>query len=47
VTPSVIISPPAQCADFTVTTFARGFTREVNIVINAVANEDPLRPCWR
>jgi hypothetical protein len=38
VTPSVIISPPAQCAEFTVTTFARGFPREINIVINAVAN---------
>lgn len=35
---SVIISPPNQCADFTVTTFDRGFQREINIVVNTFAN---------
>src|SRR5918992_289931 len=40
VTPSVLISPPDQCGDFTVTTFARGFAREVNVIISAFANGD-------
>jgi hypothetical protein len=37
---SVIISPPDQCADFTVTTFDRGFAREISIVVSAHANGD-------
>jgi hypothetical protein len=40
---SVVISPPDQCASFTVTTFARGFTREVNVVISAFANGEPAQ----
>jgi hypothetical protein len=40
---SVVISSPDQCADFTVTTFARGFAREINIVISAFANGEPAQ----
>jgi hypothetical protein len=37
---SVVISPPDQCADFTVTSFDRGFTETINVVIGATANGD-------
>ena len=40
---SVVISPPDQCASFPVTTFARGFPREINIVISAFANGEPAQ----
>ena len=35
---SVVISPRDSCAEFPVTTFARGFAREVNVGIGAIAN---------
>jgi hypothetical protein len=36
---SVVITPPDQCATFTVHTSVTGFTRELNLIVSAFANE--------
>jgi hypothetical protein len=36
---SVVIAPPDQCAAFTVHTNVTGFTRELNLVVSAFAND--------
>jgi hypothetical protein len=36
---SVVITPPDQCTTFTVHTSATGFTRELNLIVSAFANE--------
>ena len=36
---SVVITPPDQCATFTVHTSVTGFTRELNLIVSAFAND--------
>jgi hypothetical protein len=36
---SVVITPPDQCATFTVHTSITGFTRELNLIVSAFAND--------
>jgi hypothetical protein len=36
---SVVITPPDQCATFTVHTNVTGFTRELNLIVSAFAND--------
>jgi hypothetical protein len=36
---SVVITPPDQCATFTIHTTMTGFTRELNLIVSAFANE--------
>jgi hypothetical protein len=36
---SVVIAPPEQCASFTVLTNETGFTRELNLIVTAFAND--------
>ena len=36
---SVVIAPPDQCATFTVNTNVTGFTRELNLIVSAFAND--------
>jgi hypothetical protein len=36
---SIVITPPDQCASFTVHTNTTGFTRELNLIVSAFAND--------